>query len=204
MEPTLKPGDSIRVVPYRERTVAPGDVIVFKPTGSRTIVCHRVLSIDSGGCIRTRGDNNEQPDPWIITFDTVLGEVRYAVRDKHIRRIFGGMLGRVVGITTGFRRMFRSRFWSMLRPYYRSAAGSSLFRWIGFRIPTRVVRFSRADGEQELQLFMGRRMVGRLLSAEGGWLIKAPFRLFVDEGSLPGKEPCSVCQAPISGDPGAQ
>lgn len=198
MEPTLKPGDTLQVVPYKGRTISPGDVIVFKPAGSTAIVCHRVMSIDSAGYIRTRGDNNEQPDLWALTFEAVLGGVRYAARGKKVRRIFGGVLGRIAGNATRFRRVLRSRVFRLARPCYRSLAESSLFRWIGRRMPTRVVRFSRSDGGQELQLFIGRRMMGRLLAAEARWRIKPPFRLFVDEATLPGKGVWPVSQAVIS------
>ena len=191
MHPTLKSGDTLRIVPcgpFGERAIRPGDVIAFKTAGSKTIVCHRVASIDSGGLITTRGDNNEQPDPWVITFDDVVGVVRCATRGKKLRRIFGGLPGRTVGTAMRIRRALRSRMVCLVRPGYRGFAHFFLFRWLGSRMPRRVVRFSLSDGKQELQLFVGRRMVGKLVSGENRWRIKPPFRLFVDEATLPGKE----------------
>ena len=41
------------------------------------------------------------------------------------------------------------------------------------------------DGETELQLLMGRRVIGRWLPGRTGWSIRRPFRLFVDEAALP-------------------
>jgi hypothetical protein len=41
------------------------------------------------------------------------------------------------------------------------------------------------DAGTELQLVMGRRVIGRWLPGKSGWNIRRPFRLFVDEESLP-------------------
>jgi hypothetical protein len=51
-------------------------------------------------------------------------------------------------------------------------------------IKTKVISFDRAEGT-ELQLLLGRRVIGRWLPGMTQWLIRRPFRLFVDEGSLP-------------------
>jgi hypothetical protein len=58
-------------------------------------------------------------------------------------------------------------------------------RWLPNKImKTKVISFDRAEG-LELQLLMGRRVIGRWLPGMTQWLIRRPFRLFVDEASLP-------------------
>jgi hypothetical protein len=48
----------------------------------------------------------------------------------------------------------------------------------------RVISFNR-EGGTELQLVMGRKVIGRRLEGKSGWNIRRPFRLFVDEEALP-------------------
>jgi hypothetical protein len=52
---------------------------------------------------------------------------------------------------------------------------------------------------KELQLLMGRRVIGRWLPGMSRWHIRRPFRLFVDEASLP-ENPArgSVVRSPLS------
>jgi hypothetical protein len=62
----------------------------------------------------------------------------------------------------------------------------------------RAISLSHTAGT-ELQLLMGRRAIGRWLPGKSGWNIRRPFRLFVDEESLPenpGK--VSVVSGPLS------
>ena len=88
---------------------------------------------------------------------------------------------------------------SLLRPGYRRLATDGTFRrWLPDQMKPRVISFNRGEGT-ELHLFMGRRVIGRWLPGKSGWNIRRPFRLFVDEESLPenpGK--ASVVSGPLS------
>jgi hypothetical protein len=48
----------------------------------------------------------------------------------------------------------------------------------------RVITFER-DGQREMQLVLGSRIIGRRPAGAGAWAIRRPFRLFVDEQALP-------------------
>jgi hypothetical protein len=48
----------------------------------------------------------------------------------------------------------------------------------------KVLSFDRAAGT-ELQLLIGRRVIGRWPPGKIGWQIRRPYRLFVDEEALP-------------------
>jgi hypothetical protein len=48
----------------------------------------------------------------------------------------------------------------------------------------RILTFDRPGG-RELHLFMGRRLIGRRPAGKASWLIKPPYRLFVEEFDLP-------------------
>jgi signal peptidase I len=70
MYPTLDVGDIVIVKGSKDYIV--GDIIVFRY--GKEIVVHRVFNITSGGIV-TKGDANEKPDPWIISYDDIYGKV---------------------------------------------------------------------------------------------------------------------------------
>jgi signal peptidase I len=184
MEPTLKPGDRLQIIPYRAEKIRRGDVIVFILPGGVTKVIHRVVSMDSQG-IRTRGDNSTHVDPWTLSPNDILGRVVTVERGKRRLRIIGGVIGQLFSMS--FRAVHRidSTLSSLLRPGYRRLATNGTFRsWLPDQMKPRVISFHRPGGT-ELQLLMGRRVIGRWLPGKSGWTIRRPFRLLVDEGSLP-------------------
>jgi signal peptidase len=70
MYPTLDIGDIVIVKGSRDYMV--GDVIVFRY--GREIVVHRIFNITGRGIV-TKGDANEKPDPWIISYSDIYGKV---------------------------------------------------------------------------------------------------------------------------------
>ncbi len=184
MNPTLKSGDSIKVIPYGKRKIRIGDVIVFpSPKGFHNVV-HRVISVDSQG-IRTRGDNNSNIDPWTLSHDGIIGHVFWAQRGNRWRSIYGGLRGLLYSLGISATRMIDSKISFLLHPAYHWLAVTGALRpWLSALMETRVLYFSRSTGT-ELLLLMGRRVIGRLLPGRSQWVIRRPFRLFVDEAGLP-------------------
>lgn len=184
MNPTLKAGDILLVILYKDKKIKYGDVILFIPPGDDQKITHRVISIDSQG-IRTKGDNNNHIDPWVLSTDEIIGRVVYAKLGNRRRRIYGGVLGRIYA--KGIRTIPVIDTWLsfLLSPAYHWLAQLGIFRqWIPSRIRPRVLSFNGSAGT-ELQLVMGQRVVGRRLAGEKQWWIKRPFRLFINESSLP-------------------
>jgi hypothetical protein len=184
MNPTLKSGDGINVIPYGKRKIRIGDVIVFpSPKGYHNVV-HRVISVDSQG-IRTRGDNNSNIDPWTLSHDGIIGHVFWVQRGNRRRSIHGGLRGVLYSLGIRVTRMIDSKISPLLHPPYHWLARTGAFRpWLSARMQTRVLSFDRSTGT-ELQLVMGQRVIGRLLPGRSQWVIRRPFRLFVDEAALP-------------------
>ena len=184
MKPTLKPGDGLRVHPYGGRKIRIGDVVVVYPPEREQHVVHRVVSVDSHG-IRTRGDNNNNTDAWVLCAENITGQVVGANRKGKNKTIYGGLLGRIYA--SGLRAI-KQIDWTVsriLHPVYRRLARSGIFRnLLPQQLKTHVLCFKRANGV-EMQLLMGRWVIGRRLTGRDRWHIRRPFRLFVDEHTLP-------------------
>jgi len=69
MRPTFAPGDMIIVRPEPLRDIRVGQVISYQvPVGAHQVETHRVLKLLRGGAhpiVRTQGDANNAPDPWV-------------------------------------------------------------------------------------------------------------------------------------------
>jgi len=184
MNPTLKPGDRLDTVPYDRQKIRRGDVIVFISPLDESKAVHRVVSVDSKG-IKTRGDNCNRIDPYVLSPDKIVGRVISVHRKNKQRRIFGGYLGRVFAGTARALIALDLGASFLLRPFYDRLARSGILRcWKPVWLEPRVISF-RHSGGTELQLLMGRWVIGRRLPGMARWNIRRPFRLFVDEDSLP-------------------
>jgi signal peptidase len=184
MNPILKAGDRLQIAPCNLEEIRVGDVVVFISPEDGSKVVHRVISVNSDG-IRTRGDNCNQEDKWVLRRENILGRVVSAQRGKRRRRIFGGTVGRLLAVTVRAIHAMDSRVSYLLRPAYDELAKVSIFtRLLPAQMRPRVISLKRAAGE-ELQILMGRRVVGRWLPGKTRWHIRRPFRLFVDEAALP-------------------
>ena len=73
----------------------------------------------------------------------------------------------------------------LLRPAYGWLIRTGVLRrFVPGGVKTRVLSFKRPQG-RELQLLMGQRVIGRRLPGKDRWHIRRPFRLIVDEATLP-------------------
>ena len=183
MNPTLKAGDRLMVAPYGDAPVRPGDVIVFRASGRKRHVTHRVVSVDVRG-VRTKGDNNSKTDSWVLHPDEITGRVVSAHRGAKNIPIHGGRRGVLQAGSLRFIRQADSTVSRLSRPVYRRLAAAGIFRRaLPLKTQPRVFCFTRPNGV-EMQVLMGNRVIGRRRPGEP-WRVRRPFRLFVDEASLP-------------------
>ena len=184
MFPTLKTGDILRMVPYKEGAVRIGDVVVFHSPYGRTPIVHRVVSVDKKG-IKTKGDNKIAIDDCILQSNDIIGRVVSAQRGKKEVKILDGFPGRIYASTLEAGKRMDMVVSTILRPAYRWLTQTGIFRKLFSRwIHTQVLCFKSGDGV-EMQLQLGRRIIGRRLPGQNRWYIRRPFRLFVDEHTLP-------------------
>jgi signal peptidase len=67
MKPTFKSGDMVVVGSpgsFLTKDIVPGEIITFERNDN--LVTHRIISIE-GDTIYTKGDNQEEPDPWTVS-----------------------------------------------------------------------------------------------------------------------------------------
>jgi signal peptidase I len=177
MNPTLQNLDKLFYAPYEGKSIKRGDIVVFfDPKRSRKVI-HRVKRSDRQG-ILTKGDNNSQADASILHSDQIMGRIIYGERGNKKIRIYSGCLGVVQAAKVGWIREAKKNLYIILKlPYY--------FISEKLKLPAKkkVLIFQRPEGK-EIQIMIGSMVVARKLAGEG-WQIRPPFRLFLDESSLP-------------------
>ncbi|HEX2173033.1 MAG TPA: signal peptidase I [Dehalococcoidia bacterium] len=74
MRPTIPEGSVVVVTPVALGEVRVGDVITYRiPVEDRRVVSHRVVEVVEEGdhpVVRTQGDANAAPDPWLARLDS--------------------------------------------------------------------------------------------------------------------------------------
>jgi hypothetical protein len=183
MLPTFREGDELLVIPLGEALPRRGDVIAFNLPGDERTIVHRVEAAGEGS-IRTRGDASGSPDPWILRPADIRGRVEFVRSDRGWYRARNGRAGRVVAGTVALRRAVRVLITPGLDPIYRALSSSRLLKRMGQAFPTRLVCYQRPLGpEYHLRLFG--LTIGRCLPGRKRWRIRTPFRMVVNEQSLP-------------------
>ncbi|MCM1567429.1 MAG: signal peptidase I [Dehalobacter sp.] len=182
MSPTLQALDVV-TISTNTRDICPGDIIVFPSPKNAQKVIHRVTSITAQG-IMTRGDNSIFIDTWTVNPGDVIGKVGYARRGGRRLHIYNGIVGQLIAWT-----LFVVNFilYYAKRLIYRINRAFSLSGIIKACLPKimkpEVLSFKRPEGV-ELQLIMGRTIIGQYHPSTDRWIIKTPYRLFIDEEYL--------------------
>jgi hypothetical protein len=134
----------------------------------------------------TRGDNNSQPDGRLLGPSDILGRVAAARRRNRRRIIYGGLRGHIRGRLLILSRPLKRAFFRAFRDSYRFISTTGLVSGLlPKRYRPRCVEISGIKGGPRLHLVFLGRVVGRFNAERGIWLIRRPYRLFVDEASLP-------------------
>lgn len=184
MNPTLTAQDLLEIEPYELKRLRTGDVVLLLPPSRDHYVVHRVIGVSPGG-IKTRGDNNTHADLWLLKPEDINGRVIAAHQGDTHRKIASGFLGRLTGLSCLFRRKTSGLTVKLLRPVYRSLCTAGLFGWlIPIKLTPQVATF-RSGKNDFHKLLLGKRIIGSYDKSLLQWQIKRPYRLFVDESSLP-------------------
>jgi signal peptidase len=184
MSPLFRPGDRILFDPCRIENLRRGDVIIFNAPGQEERVVHRVFTIGSSG-IRTKGDANLSRDSWELRQEDIIGRAVTLERGSKITPVTGGLAGHLAARILGMIRRLDHRSSWVLHPVYHCLSRSGIARrFVPVSMAPRIINLKRQDGTEK-QLLMGKKVIGRRLPGEPTWRIRRPFRLFVDERTLP-------------------
>ena len=72
MAPSLRAGDLVFLQPIKDM-ISPGMVVAYDLQGK--LIAHRVVEV-VGDMLVTKGDNNQEVDPWRVSFSDVVGVPR--------------------------------------------------------------------------------------------------------------------------------
>ncbi|MCD1294896.1 signal peptidase I [Methanocella sp. CWC-04] len=196
MYPTLKDLDMLCVIPYINRGIRCGDVVAFFTPDEGKKVAHRIISITDEG-IKTRGDNNAYVDKWVLRPNNLIGQVVFVERGSKLVKISGGLRG---GLSYLWHRFIKfSKAYVFYVVYRINGIWPALLKKdMAGQKDMYVLHFKRPEG-MEMQLFMGKKLVGKRLPGAESWRIFRPYDLFIDEeyldrhNSLKGSFMSSVC-----------
>jgi len=184
MSPLFRPGDRILFEPCRMKDLSRGDVIIFNAPGQEERVVHRVISTSRAG-IRTKGDANLSLDSWELRQENLIGRAVSVERGGRTIPVAGGLAGHLAARVLGLLRKLDHRSSWVLHPVYHFLSRSGIARrLVPVSMAPRIITLTRQDGT-ERQLLLGKKVIGRRLPGETAWRIRRPFRLFVDERTLP-------------------
>jgi len=76
MEPALKVGGVLVTYPVKVEEIKVKDIIIFYSPMSGELTSHRVVAMNHGSSVsfRTKGDANEDPDPFTVPASNVVGK----------------------------------------------------------------------------------------------------------------------------------
>jgi hypothetical protein len=142
----------------------------------------------------TKGDNTTEVDDWILKPGDLMGKVVAIQRQGHTLP-----MPQAVPVSL---YVLKGRQWldravsRLLHPLYHRLAQSGLFQGrLAAWMKPQLIYFSRSEGV-EWQLWLGRLLIGRKMPHQSYWTIRRPFRLFLDEASLPSQSANSLGNNP--------
>lgn len=109
----------------------------------------------------------------------------FAWRGNRRIRVWNGLAGQIYVLAFRAGREMNHLVSSLLHPSYRWLSRKGLVRMLmGGNSRIRILSLQRPDGE-EFQLFFKNRPIGRRRPGAPNWEIKRPYRLLIDESTLP-------------------
>jgi len=81
MSPALGVGSAIMTQPVSPSTIEMGDIITYRSPIDGKLTTHRVMDINAGDTLyfQTKGDANEDVDPYLVAATDIVGKVVFAV-----------------------------------------------------------------------------------------------------------------------------
>lgn len=184
MYKTLVEPGLLKVVPYSGSSPRTGDVICFFSTEKGFYITHRVIRVTSGGVI-TRGDNNSDIDPGVVTHENIEGKVIQVWMRGRYRKVQGGYAGLFIHILRLKQKRFRTfvvKLSGLIKPLFSVGANRILKKIL--IIEPRIVVYSNRTMKGCILLYRG-RVIGTNNPRTGNWALRLPYALFIDRKKIP-------------------
>ena len=157
---------------------------MFVPSEGGRPIAHRAVSKDAHGVL-TRGDNNTRVDPCVLEPSRIIGQVMFAQNGDKWRRVYGGTVGRVIGTIMNVRNLIDRRLSAVLNAKAQGTKRAKNGGHLDYVPYANKDRSVHARGGSELQMLVRSHLIARLPAGRDRWVIRRPFRLFIDEAALP-------------------
>ncbi len=186
MNPWLLQNDILEWVPVSERLPVLGDVIIFHdPANTGCLIIHRAVSKYPDGSYCTRGDNMRCNDGHPVMLSAIIGVVTGGIRDERPLDVPMGYAGLRYQQYAQQRVKLISLFEHFFTRTYRKISQKKVMcRIVPQRYRQRHVLVKTHEG-YDLQVYLGKRLVGWKGEKDRDWTILPPYRLFIDWGHLP-------------------
>ncbi len=156
-----------------------GDVIVFSHMNKKNIV-HRIVKVTANGYI-TRGDNNLMDDE-PIDYHNIHGKVVAAFRGVKRYKVSNNKYGYLLHRYLQIRKMVLLYCSKTLAFGYHLLSGSDIFANLSPKKYTpQIIQYQN----RQAHLYIGKILVGRYDVRRRHWIIFRPWRIFINEKTLP-------------------
>jgi signal peptidase len=177
MKPTLS--EPIILEVFRAEQYNRGDVVVFSDRNSHTIV-HRIVKLTESNFI-TRGDNNLMDDEPIVQAN-ISGKVVAAYRGEKRYRLSEGKNGyrlhRYLQVQKAILR-YPQRILSIV--YHLLCRTNFFAKLLPLKFKFKIIQYQN----NQAQVHLGKILVGWYDVRRQNWIIFRPWRIFIDEKTLP-------------------
>jgi signal peptidase I len=184
MNPTIKEKDILEVRPYHCNQILVGDVIAFKSSNCDRFIAHRISSITPKG-ILTKGDNCKSLDPWCLSSESIIGRVTTLWRNGKKRIILGGQAGQLNARIFKYIEEFKCKIVCQIYPFYYFLTKISILHPIFAHLFNQKFVAFRTSDKTNIIIFWGTKAIGKFDLRLCRWHIKEPFRILIDDTSLP-------------------
>lgn len=184
MLPTLHAGEGVKIDPEIDKNkLQAGDIIVFKdPRGNDKNIIHRIIKIRGDGYL-TSGDNNRQPDDYIVGCDNILGKALTLRKGSREIPLSGGLKGMIIHRLLKIRKFCYIHFTKIPSRVSSVIDKSGCLNIFHRFVQIDIVTIKKGDETYEVILHKN-KMVGKKHGTAGEWIIRFPYKYFIDRNKL--------------------
>jgi len=184
MLPTLKSGDGLIMYDYKNRDeMKVGDIILYPHPEKPFDVVHRIIKkMDSG--VITRGDNNNQIDPYTIKYEDVIGKITSAKRGSTAIQMKSGTIGYILHRLLIFRKFIKPYIITPISFISCKITESKILNFAHNCFNIQIISIKRNNIESYVLKYKNKPIGQKSPNTNNQWQIRFPYKLFIDKDKL--------------------